>query len=150
MRLHILVVVVGHDLRREIRYSQPYLQVRSPFAAVIEHELHSIVKVQNVGAVAVDDILNAQKKLLYELRTGRVLRMGFAVKHLRIHALPPLPLAVGRGQDAIVRNPRERPGLIALVANRKKLVPNTMRSSVIAHSESQAMGTRDLGPGAHD
>ena len=49
MGLHILVVVVvGHDLRRQIRNSQPNLQIEF-WAAGIEIELRTIVEIEDVG-----------------------------------------------------------------------------------------------------
>src|SRR5437867_10352959 len=72
--------------------------------------------------------------------------MGFAVEHLRVHALPPFSLAIGDRLQAVVRNSRQRSGLIALVADRKKLIPGAVRCSVIAHSKSQSIGTRNPGP----
>jgi hypothetical protein len=126
------------------------LSDRSAVAAVIEDELRTIVEIQDVGTIAVDHILHAHQELLDKLRTRRVLGVGFAVEHLRVHALPPPPLAIGDGLHAVVRDPGVRPVGIALVSDRKKFIPGSVWGSVIAHAKSQPVGTRDLGPCAHD
>src|ERR1039457_2317035 len=76
--------------------------------------------------------------------------MGLAIEHLRIHALPPFSLAVRDGLHSIVRSSCKWSGRIAFITNRKKLIPRPVRRSVIAHSKTQAIGTGDLGPRAHD
>src|ERR1017187_4529293 len=59
MRLHIPVVVISHDLRRQVWYSKPDAQVRSPGSAAIEIELRPIVEIQDVRSIAVYHVLYA-------------------------------------------------------------------------------------------
>ncbi len=81
---------------------------------------------------------------------GVFFQVRLSVEQLRIHPVPPLALAIGDRLHAVVRNTRQRACRVALVANGEKLIPDAMRRSVIADSESQSVGARRLRPGAHD
>src|SRR5450755_3702970 len=65
--------------------------------------------------------------------------MGLAVEHLRIHALPPFSFAVSDCLQAVIRNTGKHSGRIALVVNRKKLIPCAVRRSVIAHAKRKPL-----------
>src|ERR1700738_3462479 len=149
VRLHILVVVIRHNLRSKIWNTQPDLQVEFG-PAVIEIELRTVIKIEDVGTVLIDHILHAQEKLLDELRAGTVLHVWPAVDHLGIHSLPPFALTVERRLQAVIRDARERARGGALIANGKELIPDPMRRPVIADPEPQAIGTGDLFPRSHD
>src|ERR1035438_6845297 len=76
--------------------------------------------------------------------------MRASIQILRIHTVPPLTLAVGFRQNAIVGHVLQRTGLVAAVADRHKLPPCPSWRAVIGDPEPEPVRARDLSPGPHD
>ena len=67
------------------------------------------------------------------------------VEVLRIEAVPPLALAVGLGELAVVRHAGERAGLVRALGD---FIPRPRARGVDAHAEAQAVLARRLRPAA--
>ncbi len=123
-------------------HTRPPSPVKVPIAV--------IVKIQEIRVVLVDHVLNAQHEVLDELRAGVVFRVRTSVELPRVHALPPLALAIGFRQNAIVGHAFQRAGRVAAVPDRHELSPNPPRRAMIGDSELEPLRAGGLSPRAHD
>src|ERR1017187_1906628 len=144
------IVIIRHDVRRQLWHAEPYVQHSAGRGALIETPIAAIVEVQEVRVVPIDQVLNAQHEFLDELRTRVVFIVRRSIEVTRVHAVPPLAFAVGCGHHASVGDALNGSCLIAAVADRHKLPPYPPRRAVISDSEPQSVGAGEFAPRAHN
>ena len=76
--------------------------------------------------------------------------MRTSIEVLRVHALPPLALAVGFRQNAIVGHALQRTGLVTAIPDRHELLPNSPRRAMKGDPELEPLRTSNFFPGSHD
>ena len=115
-----------------------------------------VVKIQHVGIVFVNEV-NDPVEIFFDKGLGqrRILALRptvianlviLRVKVLRIEAFPPLPLAVGLGQQAVVRHAGQR---AARIGTLRGLIPAPGAVAVARQRQPQTSGANRLGPAAH-
>jgi hypothetical protein len=116
------------------------VEVRDQAAARLVAEGDAAVRVEEVGLVAVHEVLDAREPLALPRRVGAV---PLRVARRRWRVIEVLPARIG----AVVRHPRERAGLVAAVA---VLPPGEARAQMLGDAEGQPRRPGRLLPLAHD
>src|ERR1017187_2150176 len=129
------IVIIRHDVRRQLWHAEPYVQHSAGRGALIETPIAAIVEVQEVRVVPIDQVLNAQHEFLDELRTRVVFIVRRSIEVTRVHAVPPLAFAVGLAHPAFVGAPFIGSCPIAAGAARKNPPPYPPRRAMISDSE---------------
>src|SRR5271157_2545913 len=144
------VVVVGHDVGGELRHAEPHIQLSAGGRSTIKVPIAVVVKIQKIRAVFIDQVLHAQHESLDELRAGRVFVVRTSVEVLWVHTVPPLTLAVGLRQNAVVGHTLHGTSLVAAVADRHELLPNSTRRAVKSNPELEPLRASNFFPGSKD
>ena len=151
MQSHVAVVEMGGDAQAGVAHG-PQRQC-------------GVVEVDEIGLIPVDEIDRAIVELVaiglvreagavvpvplakQGVRVGAAgaARVVLRVEVLRVEAVPPLALAVGLGELAVVGHAGERAGLVRAL---RRLVPRPGVRGVHADAEPQAVRARGLGPAA--
>ena len=122
--------------------------VRRQIQARLAQRQLGIVEEHQLGTVLVHQILDPVE----ELRHIRLVRLGadgvvLRIQFLRVDAIPPQAFAIGLGQFAIVRNARQRPGLVASLG---LFIPAPGARRMHADSELHAGLAGELRPYPHN
>src|SRR5208283_2116809 len=131
-------------------HAQPHIQLSSGGRSTIKVPIAVVIKIQEIRTVYIDKVLDAQHESLDELRAGRVFVVRTSIEVLWLHTVPPLALAVGLRQNAVVGHTLHGTSLIAAVADRHELLPNSTRRAVKGDPELEPLRTSSFSPGSDD
>ena len=122
------------------------VKVQSVFLAALANGHDTVVEINHVRLVIIPELLGAEEKFLAIRRVHlRANRMVLRVEILRVETVPPLALAFGLRQLAVVRHASERAIGIGALGN---FIPAPGAPGVNAHRKAQTVFARRRRPAA--